>query len=89
MENLNALREFKPLRRKSFYGKCSLIRNENKLLLKSYDTIVAEYDATTQQIKINGRYSKTTAEHINSFLHYMYQNQLTKKEMDAQPVIQL
>ena len=53
--------------RKSFGGKAKVIVENNKAKLLSYDTIVAEYDLKSKKFVINGKYSKTTNTHINSF----------------------
>ena len=65
--------ELKPLpnTQKSFYGKAKIIENENIIELKSYETIVAQYDKITKEIKIFDRYSKTTTRHIKAFLEYI------------------
>lgn len=51
----------------SFYGKALVIKTDEKLILQSYETQVAEYDFATQTLKVNGNYSKTTTRHINAF----------------------
>lgn len=53
---------------KSFYGKAKVISEGNKLLLKSYDTIVAEYDTISNEVTLNGMYSATTTRHIIAFV---------------------
>ena len=60
--------ELKPVNgRKSFGGKSRVIIEDNKAKLLSYDTIVAEFDLKSKKFTINGKYSKTTNIHINSF----------------------
>jgi len=68
--------------KKSFYGKCEAIANNNISTLRSYDTIVAEYNHDTNKMTVNGWYSITTATHINSFLDYYGFDTVTKKEME-------
>ena len=70
--------------RKSFYGKAVLINEGNITKLRSYSTIVAEYDHTTNKVKINGWYSATTARHINEFLAHFGFDSMSKKEMEAE-----
>ena len=62
--------ELTPLNRKSFYGKALSIKEGNISKLKSYNTIVAEYNHKTNSITVNGWYSRTTARHINAFLNH-------------------
>lgn len=53
---------------KSFYGKALVIDYGNgKVALKSYNTIVAEYNKRTKTLTVYGWYSATTARHIRSF----------------------
>jgi hypothetical protein len=88
MENKTTITTFElqPVNnRKSFYWKAEVIRESNILKLRSYQTIVAQVDLDTNTLFINGRYSKTTAEHINSFLLYLWQNTATKKEIGNRP----
>ena len=55
---------------KSFYGKALVIDYGNgKLALKSYDTIVAEYNKRTKTLTVYGWYSATTARHIRAFAY--------------------
>lgn len=68
--------------RSSFYGKATLVHNGDITELKSYNTIVAEYNHKTNKIKVFGWFSSTTARHINEFLQYYGFNKVTKKEMD-------
>lgn len=56
---------------KSYYGKAKVITTQNSpiIQLKSYTTIVLEYDPTTQQLtKLWNGYSRTTANHIADFV---------------------
>jgi len=73
--------------KKSFYGKCTVLtggsdKNSHIYYLKSYDTIVAEYDTITNIIMVHGWYSQTTARHINAFLAHFGFKQANKKEME-------
>ena len=68
--------------RKSFYGKCKMINGGDSIQLKSYDTIVAEFNQETGIINVFGWYSRTTASHINSFLNHFGLTPANKKEME-------
>ncbi len=73
--------------RKSFYGKCVIIfggQSEDKHIdyLRSYDTIVAEYNHTTKEITVYGWYSATTARHINAYLQYHGFKKASKKQLE-------
>lgn len=60
--------------RKSFNGKCRVIEENGISQLKSYETIVAEYNHRTNKMRVFGYYSPTTMSHINAFLvHYGFQ----------------
>ena len=74
--------ELKPLSRKSFYGKALAIREGNVTKLKSYDTIVAEYNHDTNKMIVKGWYSATTARHINSFLNHFGFDKCTKSQLE-------
>lgn len=78
------MQELTPLNRQSFYGKAKMIEDKNKILLKSYNTIVAEYNTKTEKMTVNGWYSRTTARHINAFLAHFGYPTATKKQMDDQ-----
>jgi len=75
--------ELTPLSRKSFYGKALMITENNVTKLKSYNTIVAEYDHNSNKMTVNGWYSSTTARHINAFLNHFGFNTCTKKELES------
>lgn len=76
--------ELKPInRQKSFYKKAIVIDSETGLMqLKSYETIVAEYNTDTNEIKVFGYYSPTTMRHINAFFDYCGFDTCTKKELE-------
>ena len=67
--------------RKSFYGKAIVIIENNVAKLKSYDTIVCEYDMNNNKMLVFGWYSNTTAKHISAFLNYYGFDTCTKKEL--------
>lgn len=72
--------------RKSFYGKAHIIETSKTIKLKSYDTIVLQYNKQTKTIKFLCRdpwaFSQTTNRHINEFLkQFTNVNPLTKKEI--------
>lgn len=50
-----------------YYGKATVIDDKGKLQLKSYNTIVAEYNKRTKVLTVFGWYSMTTSRHIREF----------------------
>lgn len=66
---------------KSFYGKAKVIEESGVSKLLSYDTIVAEYNSSTKEIKINGWYSDTTMRHINAFRNLYGFDKMSKKDL--------
>jgi hypothetical protein len=68
--------------RKSFGGKCGVIKENGLSQLKSYNTIVAEYNHRTNKMVVFNYYSQTTASHINAFLAYYGFDTCTKKELE-------
>lgn len=67
---------------KSFYNKAKMERVNNVTRLQSYNTIVATYNHDTNEMKINGYYSQTTAKHINAFLSYFGFDTCNKKQLE-------
>ena len=59
--------ELKPLKQKSFYKKAIVLVYDEKIVLKSYDTLVCEFDGNFLKKLWNG-YSATTQKHINAFI---------------------
>lgn len=75
--------ELKPINgRKSFGGKAEVKTEDNISYLYSYSTNVAEYNHITNEMKVNGYYSQTTASHINAFLDFYGFDVYTKKELE-------
>ena len=66
---------------KSFYGKATVITTNNVSKLQSYETIVAVYNHETNEMRVNGWYSNTTARHINAFLKLYGFGTCSKKEL--------
>lgn len=56
--------------RKSFGGKAKVIETDDKIELKSYNTIVAQIDKQSNEFTVNGKYSLTTNTHIKSFREF-------------------
>ena len=54
---------------KSHYGKAHVIHNDDTYYLRSYDTIVAEYNTVTKEVKVFGLHSKTTKRHLTDFIN--------------------
>lgn len=50
------------------HGQCEVVKINNIVFLKSYETLVAFYNASTYQFFIGGLYSMTTRKHITYFL---------------------
>ena len=50
--------------------------------LVSYSTRVASYNHTTNEMRVWGWYSKTTAQHINDFLKFYGFDTCTKNELE-------
>jgi len=63
---------------KSHYGKAHVIHNDDTYYLRSYETIVAEYNTVTQELVLFGLHSNTTKRHIHDFM-----NQFTPYKIDA------
>lgn len=79
---------------KSYYGKATVIKDGDinldpmaRASLKSYDTIVCEYDPRTGEFsRLWGGYSRTTANHINDFRRMYGLAPLNKKAWESLPV---
>jgi hypothetical protein len=70
--------------RKSFYGKCRVVRTTNISTLLSYETEVAEYYHKTNEMKITkdkNLLTKTTLTHIRAFLEFYGFDPMTKKQI--------
>lgn len=69
--------------RKSFNGKAGVIEENGVSQLRSYNTIVAEYNHQTNEIKVFdiGSLSATTLTHINAFLSHFGFDTCTKKQL--------
>ena len=71
---------------KSFYGKAQIIETSKTIKLKSYDTIILQYNKQTKTIKFLCRdpwaFSQTTNRHINEFLkQFTNEKTLSKNEI--------
>lgn len=71
-----------PNQQKSFYGKALLIQEGNLTLLRSHESLVAQYDKDTKKLTVNGFYSKTTTRHIKAFVYMLTGELLTTKEIE-------
>lgn len=70
----------------SFYGKAKIGTEDNKVFLKSYDTVVACIDTTTNSFtRLWSGYSLTTLNHVNDFRSLHNLPSLSKKEWLAIP----
>ena len=69
--------------RDSFNRKATLVHNGDITELKSFLTVVAEYNHKTNKVKVFGWFSTTTARHINEFLLYYGFDKVNKKDMET------
>lgn len=71
--------------RKEFYGKANILKNNNILILKSYETNILEYNTTTKELKFltnkKHHFTMTTNRHINEFLQ-QYTSETTKSKQE-------
>ena len=67
--------------RKSFYRKAKVIKENNKLVLRSYNTRVAEIDLKENKAIIFKISSQTTLRHIKEFLKQNSFKAETKKQI--------
>ena len=74
--------DLKPLNgQESFGGKAQVIINGNIIQLRSYETIVAEYNTQEEIINVFDWFSMTTTKHINSFLELYGFRNVSKKDI--------
>jgi hypothetical protein len=64
-----------------FNGKARVIEENGVSKLFSYETHVADYDHSNNEMKVYGWFSSTTGRHINSFLEFYGFEKCTKKEL--------
>jgi len=77
-----ATQTLEPINAKSFYNSAKLLEDGNKVYLRSYTTIVAQYNKETKQMIVSGWYSQTTARHINAFLRLFGFSTCNKSELE-------
>ena len=74
--------DLKPLNgQKSFGGKAQIILIGSTIQLRSFETIVAEYNTQEEIINVFDWFSSTTAKHINSFLELYGFRNVSKKDI--------
>ena len=74
--------DLKPLNgQESFGGKAQVIINGNIIQLRSYETIVAEYNTKEDIVNVFNWFSSTTAKHINLFLELYGFINVSKKDI--------
>ena len=74
--------DLKPLNgQKSFGGKAQIILIGSTIQLRSFETIVAEYNTQEEIINVFDWFSLTTAKHINSFLELYGFRNVSKKDI--------
>lgn len=86
METNNNEMRLEATRQKSYYGKAGVITEGNVRKLRSYETIVCEYNTETGEfVRLWGGYSRTTANHVNDFRRLFGLPALSKREWEALP----
>ena len=66
---MEIIKDLKATLQKNYYGKAKTITNGDVVQLKSYNTIVCEYNTKTKVFKKLWRgYSRTTSNHIKDFI---------------------
>ena len=74
--------DLKPLNgQESFGGKAQVIINGNIIQLRSYETIVAEYNTKEDIVNVFNWFSSTTAKHINLFLELYGFRNVSKRDI--------
>ena len=74
--------DLKPLNgQKSFGGKAQIILIGSTIQLRSFETIVAEYNTQEEIINVFDWFSSTTAKHVNSFLELYGFRNVSKKDI--------
>ena len=65
-----------------------IIKNDNKVSLASYETLIAIFNETTKTLKLDATYwdySKTTLKHLKEFINnYTCFNYETKKDFEKE-----
>lgn len=81
------MKEFKlkATTQRSYYGKATVLDYDNKVQLKSYDTIVCEIINNGDFVKLWNGYSATTMKHINDFRRLYNFEPINKKAWDNLP----
>lgn len=72
--------------RKSHYGKAQVIEASGVKYLKSYNTIVASIDKNGNLFRNWDGYSKTTMEHVYSFMSHYNLSPIVKKDWDKMDI---
>lgn len=56
------------------YNSCYVVKVRDKVFLKSYNTIVAQYDIFAHNLKVYDYYSATTSQHVGKFERFISEN---------------
>lgn len=68
----------------SYYKKAHVIFNNNKIILKSYYTLILEYNKKSKKIKFLSHdkedFTQTTIRHINEFLQQFTNEGIKRKK---------
>ena len=71
--------------RKQFYGKANILKDNNKIILKSYNTNILEYNTKTKNLTFltnnKNHFTQTTNRHINEFLK-QFTNETPKSKQE-------
>lgn len=56
------------------YNSCYVVKVRDNVFLKSYNTIVAQYNIFTHNLKVYDYYSATTCQHVGKFERFISEN---------------
>lgn len=56
------------------YNSCYVVKVRDYVFLKSYNTIVAQYNTFSRHLKIYDYYSATTCQHVSKFQRFLREN---------------
>lgn len=56
------------------YNSCYVVKVRDYVFLKSYNTIVAQYNTFTRNFKVYDYYSSTTCQHVSKFERFLNEN---------------
>ena len=56
------------------FNSCYVVKVRDYMFLKSYDTIVAQYNTFNRNLKVYDYYSATTCQHVSKFERFLNEN---------------